>query len=88
MDYCSINSVVTLAEYMHTGRATEKGDVYSYGVVLLELLSGRRPNDPSLMAEGLNLVGWVRIQQSSMSLVKCVKSFPQHGQLRKVLSEG
>ncbi|KAG0580539.1 hypothetical protein KC19_4G180600 [Ceratodon purpureus] len=48
-------------EYMHTGRATEKGDVYSYGVVLLELLSGKRPSDPSLMAEGLNLVGWVML---------------------------
>ena len=48
-----------MAEYMHTGRATEKGDVYSYGVVLLELLSGKRPSDPALIAEGLNLVGWV-----------------------------
>nr|APU94843.1 leucine-rich repeat receptor-like protein kinase [Pohlia nutans] len=48
-------------EYMHTGRATEKGDVYSYGVVLLELISGRRPSDPSLIAEGMNLVGWVTL---------------------------
>lgn len=48
-------------EYMHTGRATEKGDVYSYGVVLLELLSGKRPSDPSLIAEGLNLVNWVTL---------------------------
>jgi hypothetical protein len=46
--------------------------VYSYGVVLLELLSGRRPSDPSLMAEGLNLVGWVRIQHSPIPLVQHV----------------
>ncbi|KAL2629505.1 hypothetical protein R1flu_014191 [Riccia fluitans] len=46
-------------EYLNSGRATEKGDVYSYGVVLLELLSGKRPTDLSLVEKGLNLVGWV-----------------------------
>ena len=56
---------------MHTGRATEKGDVYSYGVVLLELLSGKRPSDPSLMAEGLNLVGWVS-SQAPLCHITCV----------------
>ncbi|BFI32238.1 hypothetical protein MPTK2_4g04040 [Marchantia polymorpha subsp. ruderalis] len=46
-------------EYMYSGRATEKGDVYSYGVVLLELLSGRRPTDLCFVEKGLNVVGWV-----------------------------
>ncbi|KAH7425583.1 hypothetical protein KP509_11G060800 [Ceratopteris richardii] len=46
-------------EYLHNGRATEKADVYSYGVVLLELLSGKRPTDSSFVEKGLNIVGWV-----------------------------
>ncbi|GLJ29334.1 hypothetical protein SUGI_0578490 [Cryptomeria japonica] len=46
-------------EYLQSGRATEKSDVYSYGVVLLELLSGKQPTDPSFVAKGLNVVGWV-----------------------------
>nr|APU94839.1 leucine-rich repeat receptor-like protein kinase [Pohlia nutans] len=45
-------------EYMQSGRATEKGDVYSYGVMLLELISGKRPTDASLIEKGLHLVSW------------------------------
>ncbi|PKA51211.1 putative LRR receptor-like serine/threonine-protein kinase [Apostasia shenzhenica] len=38
---------------------TEKSDVYSYGVVLLELLTGKHPLEPSLPG-GAHLVQWVR----------------------------
>lgn len=48
-------------EYMHSGRATEKADVYSFGVLLLELLSGKRPTDSSFIEKGLNVVGWLNI---------------------------
>ena len=47
-------------EYFDTGRATTKGDVYSYGVVLLELLTGKRPTDESFLENGTRLVTWVR----------------------------
>ncbi|KAK4350494.1 hypothetical protein RND71_029807 [Anisodus tanguticus] len=46
-------------EYLQSGRATEKSDVYSFGVVLLELVTGKRPTDPSFVNQGLNVVGWM-----------------------------
>lgn len=48
-----------IAEYLQSGRATDKSDVYSFGVLLLELVTGKRPTDPSFVKRGLNVVGWV-----------------------------
>ncbi|KAK4801350.1 hypothetical protein SAY86_021837 [Trapa natans] len=46
-------------EYMQSGRATEKTDVYSFGVLVLEILSGKRPTDAAFIEKGLNIVGWL-----------------------------
>jgi serine/threonine protein kinase len=51
--------VLSNAEYAKTGQATEKSDVFSFGVLLLEILSGRRPTDSSISEEHVNLAGWV-----------------------------
>uniref|UniRef100_A0A5B6YLM2 Putative receptor-like serine/threonine-protein kinase ALE2 n=1 Tax=Davidia involucrata TaxID=16924 RepID=A0A5B6YLM2_DAVIN len=45
-------------EYAMTGHLLVKSDVYSYGVVLLELLTGRKPVDLSQPPGQENLVAW------------------------------
>ncbi|CAL5068822.1 unnamed protein product [Urochloa decumbens] len=47
-------------EYAMTGHLLVKSDVYSYGVVLLELLSGRKPVDMTQPPGSENLVTWAR----------------------------
>ncbi|CAN0896419.1 Probable LRR receptor-like serine/threonine-protein kinase RPK1 [Linum grandiflorum] len=47
-------------EYAMTCRVSEKADVYSYGVVLLELISDKKALDPSFSSQenGFNIVSW------------------------------
>ncbi|VAH22755.1 unnamed protein product [Triticum turgidum subsp. durum] len=45
-------------EYAQTGQASTYGDVYSFGIVLLEMLIGKRPTDPMFDNE-LNNVNFV-----------------------------
>ncbi|XP_031250766.1 proline-rich receptor-like protein kinase PERK5 [Pistacia vera] len=46
-------------EYASSGKLTDKSDVFSFGVMLLELITGRRPVDPSGAMED-SLVDWAR----------------------------
>lgn len=47
-------------EYASSGKLTEKSDVFSYGVVLLELITGRKPVDQSQPLGDESLVEWAR----------------------------
>ena len=42
-------------EYMMWGQLSEKTDVYSFGVLLLEIVSGKRAIDMSLQEEDVHL---------------------------------
>ncbi|KAK4376519.1 hypothetical protein RND71_002815 [Anisodus tanguticus] len=47
-------------EYASSGKLTEKSDIYSFGVVLLELITGRKPVDTSQPLGDESLVEWAR----------------------------
>lgn len=47
-------------EYVHAGKLTAKSDVWSYGVVLYELITGRRSVDRNLPRNEQKLLDWVR----------------------------
>lgn len=62
-----------MAEYGLGSVVSTKGDVYSYGIILLEMIIGKRPIDSmfsegySMFSEGLNLHKY-----ASMALPNCV----------------
>ncbi|XP_028752438.1 probable LRR receptor-like serine/threonine-protein kinase At1g56130 [Neltuma alba] len=46
-------------EYALRGHLTEKADVFSFGVLALEIVSGRRNSEPSLEEDKVYLLEWV-----------------------------
>lgn len=46
-------------EYFQHGELSDKTDVYAFGVVLLELITGRKPIDIDKPCGDQNLVLWV-----------------------------
>ncbi|KAL8160619.1 hypothetical protein V2J09_002156 [Rumex salicifolius] len=63
-------------EYAASGKLTDKSDVFSYGVMLLELITGKRPIDPS--AEEDSLVDW-----DMTRMVACAAATIRHSAKRR-----
>lgn len=55
-------------EYGYMMKITEKSDVYSYGVVMLEVLTGKQPIDPTI-PDGVHLVDWVRLKRGGIEVL-------------------
>lgn len=47
-------------EYVQSGRLTSKSDVWSYGVFIYELITGRRPLDKNRPKNEQKLLQWVK----------------------------
>lgn len=56
-------------EYMRTYQLTNKSDVYSFGILLLEILTGRRPVDLKKSPEERVTIRWVSILCFGFNLI-------------------
>ncbi|XP_057744219.1 MDIS1-interacting receptor like kinase 1-like [Arachis stenosperma] len=71
-------------EYGYSLNVDEKIDIYSYGIVLLELLTGKRPLDPEF-GESVDIVGWIRRKIENKSLEEALD--PSVGSSKHVQEE-
>jgi serine/threonine protein kinase len=76
-------------EYANSGLLNEKSDVYSYGVVLLEAITGRYPVDYARPKEEVHMVEWLKlmVQQKQFEEVvdKELEIKPTTSELKRAL---
>ncbi|KAE8655151.1 putative receptor-like protein kinase [Hibiscus syriacus] len=47
-------------EYASTGMLNERSDMYSFGILIMEIITGRNPADYSRPPEEVNLIEWLK----------------------------
>ncbi|KAI5084941.1 hypothetical protein GOP47_0001110 [Adiantum capillus-veneris] len=62
-------------EVIYTGKATDKADVYSFGMLALEVACGRRVLDGSLSPQEMRLVDWIWLLNKSNKLMEALDPF-------------
>uniref|UniRef100_A0A7N2M1N4 non-specific serine/threonine protein kinase n=1 Tax=Quercus lobata TaxID=97700 RepID=A0A7N2M1N4_QUELO len=67
-------------EYIATGHLYVKSDVYGFGVVLLEMLTGKRAVDANRPSGQQNLVEWLKPSLSNKSKLKSIMDIRMEGQ--------
>uniref|UniRef100_M4F8N6 Protein kinase domain-containing protein n=1 Tax=Brassica campestris TaxID=3711 RepID=M4F8N6_BRACM len=63
-------------EYGYSLKIGEKSNVYSYGVVVLEVLTGKQPIDPTIQ-DGLHIVDWVKKMRDIQVIDKGLLARPE-----------
>ncbi|KAF5192458.1 Serine/threonine-protein kinase PCRK1 [Thalictrum thalictroides] len=71
-------------EYVQTGRLTAKSDVWSFGVVLYELITGRRSVDRNLPKNEQKLLEWVKPYVSGSKRIHVIMDPQLEGQYCRV----
>ena len=66
---------MSMAEYGSEGRVSTKCDIYSYGIILLEMITRKKPTDEMFIGE-LGMRQWIASLLDKMEVV-------DHGLLRR-----
>ncbi|KAF3956217.1 hypothetical protein CMV_018639 [Castanea mollissima] len=59
-------------EYVFSGRASKETDVYSFGIVILEIACGRKPAEPYAKQDEIVMLEWVWELYGARNLLKAV----------------
>ena len=59
---------VSVAEYGSEGKVSTKGDIYNYGIILLEMIARKKPTD-EMFVEELGMRQWIASHLDKMEVV-------------------